>query len=259
MLVRQAHANTEAVLGRDGDTGGSDSTRSTGTRFDQDMAYIENKRLFDLCHRIGSWTRFLAVEGKRGGLPLGNYFWLATHVKGRLWFHPPDVPVEVWAVSLQPMGVIWAEAEVVRITERNVVVRYAGEVARLDRQRMWTGWAFWRGVRFVSSRTGRIADMLDRSWRQRYGARPAASRRDANAAGRGDRSARRVRRLHAGGGSRGLPRLRGSPSRPWRHCESSFASWSKRAIVCLLRSGQARPSQKCRLLCPQERRSSIEE
>ena len=56
-------------------------------------------------------------------------------------------------------GVIWADAEIVRITERNVIVRYAGEIARLDRKTLWRWWAFWRGVRFVSSRTA--GDVLD--------------------------------------------------------------------------------------------------
>jgi hypothetical protein len=50
---------------------------------------------------------------------------------------------------------------VTRITARNVMVRYAGEIARLDRETLWSWWAFWRGVRFVSSRTGRIAAALD--------------------------------------------------------------------------------------------------
>jgi hypothetical protein len=50
-------------------------------------------------------------------------------------------------------------------------VRYAGEIARLDRRALWCWWAFWRGVQFVSSRTGRIAAELDSLWWQRYGAR----------------------------------------------------------------------------------------
>ena len=36
-------------------------------------------------------------------------------------------------MSVQPAGVVWAEAEVVRITDRNVVVRYAGEPIPPDR------------------------------------------------------------------------------------------------------------------------------
>lgn len=64
---------------------------------------------------------------------------------------------------------LWADAEVVRITERNVMVRYASELARLDRKALWRWWAFWRGVQFVSSRTGRIAAALDEMWQDRYG------------------------------------------------------------------------------------------
>lgn len=62
----------------------------------------------------------------------------------------------------------WADAEVVRVTARNVIVRYDGATARLDRQQLWYCWAFWRGVRFVSSQTGRIADALDEAWRRRF-------------------------------------------------------------------------------------------
>jgi hypothetical protein len=79
------------------------------------------------------------------------------------------VPVRVWAVSVQPAGVIRADAEVTKVTERNVMARYAGEFARLDRRHLWRYWAFWRGVMFVSSRTGRIAAELDQLWQERYG------------------------------------------------------------------------------------------
>jgi hypothetical protein len=88
----------------------------------------------------------------------------------RLWFHLKHRPVRVWAVSVQPAGVIWADTELVRVTERNVMVRYAGEIARLDRGKLCRWWAFWRGVMFVSSRTGRIAARLDELWQRRYGA-----------------------------------------------------------------------------------------
>jgi hypothetical protein len=44
--------------------------------------------------------------------------------------------------SIQPAGVIWADAEVVSITERDVMVRYAGELARLDRVKLSRWWAF---------------------------------------------------------------------------------------------------------------------
>ena len=97
-------------------------------------------------------------------------YWCTAPIKGRLFFYPPDAPLQVWAVSIQPAGVIWAEAEVRKITECNVMVRYAGETARLDRRGLWLSWARWRGVMFVSSRTGRIAAKLDEIWQDRYGA-----------------------------------------------------------------------------------------
>jgi rRNA maturation protein Nop10 len=65
--------------------------------------------------------------------------------------------------------VIWAETKIERITERNVIVRYAAEAGRLDRHRLWADWALWRNVYFISSRTGRAAQLLDAIWQDRYG------------------------------------------------------------------------------------------
>jgi hypothetical protein len=78
-------------------------------------------------------------------------------------------PVQVWAVRIDRNGVHWFDAEIIKITERNVMVRYAGETARLDRLRLFIAWAWWRAVRFVSSRTGRIAAELEEAWHERYG------------------------------------------------------------------------------------------
>jgi hypothetical protein len=75
----------------------------------------------------------------------------------------------VWAVRIDRHGVHWFDAEVLKVTARNVVVRHAGEIARLDRGHLYRWWAFWRAVRFVSSRTGRIAAALDEAWWDRYG------------------------------------------------------------------------------------------
>jgi len=50
--------------------------------------------------------------------------WCATEMPDRrIRFHPADYPVRVWAVAIRPGGVVWAEAEIIRITERNVMVR----------------------------------------------------------------------------------------------------------------------------------------
>jgi hypothetical protein len=123
-----------------------------------------------LAYISGLFVRTERHPSKKGWLIGDRDFWAATTTPDkRLWFHLPDVPVQVWAVSIQPAGVIWADAEIVKITERNVVVRYAGELARLDREKLWRWWANWRGVMFVSSRTGRIAARLDKMWQERYG------------------------------------------------------------------------------------------
>jgi hypothetical protein len=100
--------------------------------------------------------------------------WRATTIgKGRgakLWFHPDDVPVQVWAVTIDRSGVHWFEVEAItRMTARNVMVRNGGAVARLDRATLAMGSVWWRGVRFVSSRTGFAAMMLDAIWWERYG------------------------------------------------------------------------------------------
>jgi hypothetical protein len=163
-LIDQAHARTKATCGPDTDT------KAYQAHLEADRDFIEGRKLIDQADRVGLFSRIVRVEDQPGRLKCENDFWIAETVKRRLYFHPPDVPVRVWAVKIGPGGITWAEAEVTKVTERNVVVRYAGEAARLDRDRLWHWWAWWRGVRFVSSRTGRIASELDRAWWQRYGA-----------------------------------------------------------------------------------------
>ena len=130
-------------------------------------AFKRFERLNAWVGRFGLWERFIQIDRDR--FRSEQEFWRATMANGVLYFHPPDVPVRIWAVDVQPAGVIWAEAEITKITERNVMVRYAGEAARLDREKLWRSWVFWRGVRFLSSRTGRAAQRLDEIWQDRYG------------------------------------------------------------------------------------------
>jgi hypothetical protein len=167
-LVDEAHATTQATLGRK-QVGYPDPEYQD--LLQSQKALIDGVRLQDDCRRIGTWSRWLPVEGDRNKIRVETDFWCTTTIRKRLYFHPPDVPVQVWAVSISPDGIVWAEAEVTKVTERNVMVRYAGESARLDRRALWHWWTFWRGVRFVSSRTGRIAGELDSLWWQRYGSR----------------------------------------------------------------------------------------
>ena len=101
--------------------------------------------------------------------------WRATASKDRrLYFHPTDYPVRVWAVAIEPAGVAWADAEIVRIIEDRVHVRYRGEPARLSRRRLARNWTLWRNVYFTSSRTGYAARAFDEMWFQRYW-RPGAA------------------------------------------------------------------------------------
>jgi hypothetical protein len=118
--------------------------------------------------QFGSWAR--VVPTGRDRIRLEHEYWRATtDKKVTLYFHPPDVPVRIWAVTIDRSGVHWFDAEVLKVTERNVTARYAGELARLDREKLWRWWAWWRGVMFVSSRTGRIAAELEEAWQERYG------------------------------------------------------------------------------------------
>lgn len=165
-LFAQAHETTANALGRIRRVGVSDP--GYDAVHDKDAAYLKARELSEYVNRIGVWPRFVRVAGQ-DRMRVEPDYWTAAKVKGRAYFYPPDAPVQVWAVSFDRSGVNWFEAEVIKITERNVIVRYAGEKARLDRDKLWRWWAFWRGVCFVSSRTGRIANELDELWQKRYG------------------------------------------------------------------------------------------
>ena len=170
-LIAKAHADTKAALGREKrpyDKRTLSIDREYENQFKRDPAYVEARRLFDFCERIGRWLRWYNVDRDR--ILAETDFWQTTTVKGRLYLHPPDVPVEVWAVRIDRHGVHWFDAEVLKVTKRNVMVRYAGETARLDRQHLWRAWALWRNVMFVSSRTGRSAPNS-----MRFGSRATAA------------------------------------------------------------------------------------
>ena len=168
-IVNRVHDSVRAELGLTETPSPPDNTyEEYEQRIESHPEWAEHNRLYEFCERIGVFHRHVRAE-RRGYVKMEADFWCASTVKGRLWFHPPDVPVQVWAVSIQPAGVIWAEAEVTKVTERNVIVRYRGDIARLDRRKLWYWWAWWRGVMFVSSRTGRIASTLDAKWQDRYG------------------------------------------------------------------------------------------
>jgi hypothetical protein len=173
-LVSQARRETQAALGFD------ESSKKYKEHYKEYLdalagnpSYKKARKLFHLVNQWGGCQFRTIPAEKRGCFRRENEFWRAALNKdgkaGRLFFHPIDAPVRVWAVSIQPAGVIWAEAEIVRYTKCNIVVRYAGETARLDREALWEWWAVWRRVRFVSSRDGRIAQTLDAEWQRRYG------------------------------------------------------------------------------------------
>jgi hypothetical protein len=118
-LVQEAHANTEAALGRERRhiTRAGIHDDEYQDRLEADPAWQAHKKLAAFCQHIGIWTRLLRGD-ERGTLRIEHDYWCATETAtGLLYFHPPDVPVRVWAVSIQPAGVIWADAEVVKVTE----------------------------------------------------------------------------------------------------------------------------------------------
>jgi hypothetical protein len=95
--------------------------------------------------------------------------WQATEADDRrLWFHRADRPIRLWAVSIEPEGVSWAEAEVTRIDNTYVRARYAGSYVRLDRDDLAGSWTVWRGVFFTGMRSGYAAAAFDQMWRERY-------------------------------------------------------------------------------------------
>ena len=150
-LRAEAKANTEAALGRPAqhqDPLKPDDEYSD--RLHADPASRKADKLADEVHRIGVWLRF-GRDDRPGYIKCEVDYWCTATIKGRLFFYPPDAPLQVWAVSIQPVGVIWVEAEVRKITEEFVTVRYAGVTARLGRRALYRWWAWWRGVMFVSS------------------------------------------------------------------------------------------------------------
>jgi hypothetical protein len=100
-------------------------------------------------------------------------FWHATEMPDRtVVFHHYSRPARVWAVDITPAGIVWVEAAIEEITIYRVSVRYRGVRCPLDRGKLtWWG-AMWRGVRFVSDRTGRTAALFERLRREWYSAQP---------------------------------------------------------------------------------------
>jgi hypothetical protein len=104
-----------------------------------------------------------------GVLVAAGHGWRTTETKDRrLWFHPADYPVRVWAVAIRPEGAVWADTEITDVDNTYVRVRYRGEPGRLDREKLARSWTLYRNVFFTSSRSGYAARSFDEMWRQRY-------------------------------------------------------------------------------------------
>jgi hypothetical protein len=171
----QAIAETAAKLGRHpgGRGRAQDWIFHVGSRFvGMDTAF------HDALLTASGWPAYRRAmmalkreEDRFGGvlIPRGGCGWRATETRGRrLWFHPADWPMRVWAVAMRPQGVVWAEAEVIGIDNTYVRVRYRGEPARLNRERLARSWDIYRSVYFASSRSGYAARAFDQEWRERH-------------------------------------------------------------------------------------------
>jgi hypothetical protein len=133
--------------------------------FQRAMLTVPGYRLWEqACH---------ALKRRRshfGGVLIGTFGgWCATEaVNRRLWFHPANYPVRVWAVAIQPQGVVWADAEITGIDNTYVRVRYQGQPARLSREKLARAWTIYRNVYFTSARSGHAARAFDQMWQERY-------------------------------------------------------------------------------------------
>ena len=127
-LRAEAGRRVRTALGRETHTS-SDKYAEYYKLLKADPQWQEADRLWKMVSRIGVKSRWRR-EGRDTYVWVDTDYWRASALgKGRgagLWFHAPDVPVQVWAVRIDRSGVHWFDAELVRITTRNVMVRYAG-------------------------------------------------------------------------------------------------------------------------------------
>jgi hypothetical protein len=103
------------------------------------------------------------------GLKQKNPGWRTTETRDRrLWFHPADYPVRIWAVDIQREGVVWADAEITGLDNAYARIRYRGQPARLHREQLARSWTLYRNVYFTSSRSGRAAAAFEQMWHEQY-------------------------------------------------------------------------------------------
>jgi DnaJ homolog subfamily C member 19 len=101
--------------------------------------------------------------------------WRASPAPGssrRIVFHHVSRPVRVWAVAIRPAGLVWADATIRSISADRVNVTYAGDKASLNRGALAFEGAWWRGVMFLSDRSGYGAAAAYERWLRRYGRLP---------------------------------------------------------------------------------------
>jgi hypothetical protein len=98
-LINDAHRETKAALGRKQDYPDPDYDAALNAN----PSYRRAEKLWPFMKQFGFWTTFAKVDRDHYRLDREE-FWRATAKDGRLYFHRPDVPLNVWAVSIQPAG-----------------------------------------------------------------------------------------------------------------------------------------------------------
>jgi hypothetical protein len=101
-LLDEAEQRICAALGREHNNTIEEYAEYSALR-KADPAWRKAKRLFEAAYRIGFKSRF-GIEKHGQYVYVNTEYWRAITVgKGRgakLWFHAPDVPIQVWAVKL---------------------------------------------------------------------------------------------------------------------------------------------------------------
>jgi len=169
-VLQRVIAEAGALLGREPGRRGRETVyfSARGRFFRVDNEYAEAMR------KTTSWPSWEAAWGQIRRWPNVAFDWRATRLRnpwgddGMLVFHPANYPVRLWAADLDPTGMLWGEAEIVRIAQHRVHFRYRGAAGHLDRWHLSQFSALWRGVYFTAERSGRLAQFLERRWFERY-------------------------------------------------------------------------------------------
>jgi hypothetical protein len=94
-LIHDAHREAEAALGRKRDYPDPEYDAALNAN----PSYLRAEKLYAFMKQFGFWTRLVKVDHDSWRLE-SEEFWRATAKDRRIYFHRPDAPVRVWAVSI---------------------------------------------------------------------------------------------------------------------------------------------------------------